>query len=185
MTAVLDAEAIRAKRADAPKMRDRDVADQLGISEAELVAAHCGHGALRIDAHPDVVMGAALRLGPVMALTRNPSCVHEKIGVYENYHPGYHAAMILTEDIDLRIFPSHWCHAYWVEQPGESAAKRSLQVFDAAGDAVHKIFLREGSDLAVWDALKAERALDDQTPRQSVEARKPPEAPKSIPAPGL
>jgi putative hemin transport protein len=33
---------IRRARSDNPKMRERDLAIELGISEAELVAAHCG-----------------------------------------------------------------------------------------------------------------------------------------------
>ncbi len=37
-----DAAAIRQARADNPKMRERDLATQLGISEAEFVAAWCG-----------------------------------------------------------------------------------------------------------------------------------------------
>src|SRR5690606_3049253 len=44
---------IRQARIDNPKLRERDLADQLGISEAALVAAHAGSGATRIAAHPD------------------------------------------------------------------------------------------------------------------------------------
>ena len=40
---------IRAYRAANPKMRERDIAAQLGISEAALVAAECGLTAIRID----------------------------------------------------------------------------------------------------------------------------------------
>jgi putative heme degradation protein len=36
---------IRLARAGNPKMRERDLAGQLGVSKAELVAAHCGDGA--------------------------------------------------------------------------------------------------------------------------------------------
>mgnify|MGYP001797552015 CR=1 FL=1 len=133
----LTADQIRERRAAAPQTRERDFAEQLGISEAQLVAAYCGHGTTRINAHPDTVMEAAQQFGEVMALTRNISCVHEKIGRYENYHPGHHAAMILTEDIDLRIFPKHWRHAFLVEKETGDGMRRSLQVFDAAGDAVH------------------------------------------------
>ena len=42
-----------------------------------------------------------------MALTRNDSCVIEKVGVYDHYRPGPHAALLVNETIDLRIFPSH------------------------------------------------------------------------------
>ncbi|WP_299747838.1 ChuX/HutX family heme-like substrate-binding protein [uncultured Tateyamaria sp.] len=172
------AETIRASRADNPDTRDRDFAEQNGISEGALVAAYCGHGITRIDAHPDVVMDAAQQLGEVMALTRNASCVHEKIGVYDNYHPGHHAAMILTENIDLRIFPSHWQHAFLVERDNGKGTRRSLQVFDAAGDAVHKIILRDGSNHSAFADLVKTLASDNQSPEATFAERQAPEAPK-------
>ena len=177
--APLTPDAIRAFQAENPKMRSRDQADRLGISEAELVAAHVGRGVTAIAAHPDQVIGAAQRLGEVMALTRNESCVHEKVGRYDNYHTGQHAAMVLTEEIDLRMFPSHWRHAFMVETETDSGPKRSLQVFDASGDAVHKIFLRDTSSLTAWEALRLSLALPEQSPTLTVDPRQPPEAAKS------
>jgi putative hemin transport protein len=170
---------IREFRAEHAKLRERDVADKLNISEAQLIAASCGEGVTRIDAHPDKVMGVAQTLGEVMALTRNPSCVNEKVGVYDNYRSGPHASMILNDDIDLRIFPSHWCHAFMVEKEVETGVRRSLQVFDAAGDAVHKIFLRDGSDLNAWAQAKEDLKLDDQSQTVEVAERKPDETPKA------
>lgn len=178
----LDPAAIRAAQAEFPKLRARDLADKLKISEAELVAAGCGSTATRIEAHPDRVIWAAKILGEVMALTRNDSCVSEKVGVYDNYHSGAHASMVLTEDIDLRIFPSHWRHAYMVETPTETGTRRSLQVFDAAGDAVHKIFLRDASNRIAWDDLRRDLKLADQSPTLDVAPRAPKEAAKSDPA---
>lgn len=170
-------EHIRMMRGEEPKTRDRDLAAKLNITEAELVSAFCGEDVTRIDAHPDTIMRAAQQLGDVMALTRNEACVHEKIGKYDNYHTGKHAAMVLTQDIDLRFFPKHWCHAFMMDREG----RKSLQVFDAAGDAVHKIHLKETSDLAAWDRLKSELAVEDQLPALSLEARKPVEAAKANP----
>ncbi|MEI4197079.1 hemin-degrading factor [Roseovarius sp. E0-M6] len=180
-TAGLTAQDIQSARNENPKMRDRDLADKLGIPEARLVAAHCGHGATRIDAHPDRVIAAAQKLGEVMALTRTDSCVHEKIGRYDNYHPGGHAAMVLTDEIDLRIFPAHWQHAFMVERDGDHGPRRSLQVFDAAGDAVHKIFLRDASNHDEWHGLTQELRLDDQSTDLETAPRKPKEAPKADP----
>ena len=178
----LDPEAIRAAQIEFPKLRARDLADKLRISEAQLLAAHCGQSTTRIDAHPDRIIWAAKILGEVMALTRNDSCVHEKVGVYDNYQPGAHASMVLTEDIDLRIFPPYWKHAYMVETPADAGIRRSLQVFDAAGDAVHKIFLRDGSNQIAWDDLRHDLKLPDQSPELEVAPRKPTEEPKSDPA---
>ena len=49
---VISAPDIKAARMENPKMRDRDLADKLGISEAELVAAALGETATRIVADP-------------------------------------------------------------------------------------------------------------------------------------
>ncbi|WP_208352105.1 hemin-degrading factor [Pseudaestuariivita rosea] len=177
----LSPDEIRQFRKDNAKLRERDVADRLSISEAQLIAAHVGHGATRIGAHINQIMQIAQTLGEVMALTRNPSCVHEKTGVYDNYHPGAHASMILTEEIDLRMFPKHWCHAFMVEKEIESGMQRSVQVFDAAGDAVHKIYLREGSDLIAWQNAMDKHTLPDQSDDLQVEPRAPVEAAKADP----
>lgn len=177
----LKAEEIREKRAASMRMRERDFAESLAISEAQLIAAFCGHGTTRIEAHPDVVMAAAQRFGPVMALTRNSSCVHEKIGRYYNYHPGSHAAMVLAQEVDLRIFPKHWQHAFLVEKKTEEGMRRSLQVFDAAGDAVHKVFLLGASDHSAFETCVSELAQFDQSPDLTVAPRAAPEAPKSAP----
>ncbi|MEM8813920.1 MAG: ChuX/HutX family heme-like substrate-binding protein [Pseudomonadota bacterium] len=173
---------IRAARAAESVLRERDLAAKLGISEAELLAAHTGEGVVRIDPHPDGIMAAAQSLGNVMALTRNESCVIEKTGLYEEYHPGNHAAMVLGRDIDLRIFPSHWSFAFQVEKKTEGGVRRSLQVFDAAGDAVHKIFLVETSKKESWDEISSRLKLDEQTQSLVPEGRVPPEPPKADPS---
>jgi putative hemin transport protein len=169
---------IRALREQSPNLRERDFSEQKGISEAALVAAYTGQTATRIQSHPDKIMAAAQELGEVMALTRVPACVHEKVGVYENYQSGQHASMVLNEDIDLRIFPQQWKNAFAVEKETDNGLQRSLQVFDAAGDAVHKIFLRQDSNLAAWSGIKEKLILDSQSqvldavPRLATEAAK-------------
>ncbi|MFP7675197.1 hemin-degrading factor [Marivita sp. S0852] len=177
----LSIEDIQNAQAEWPKLRERDLAAKLGISEFQLACAHVGQGVTRIDAHPDKTMPAAMQLGEVMALTRVDAAVHEKVGIYDAYHPGQHAAMVLTEDIDLRIFPSHWVHALMVEKPSDAGTRRSIQIFDAAGDAIHKVFLRDGSDLNAWDTIARELAIPDQAPLPEIGQRKPVEAAKSAP----
>lgn len=161
-----------------PKLRPRDLAAKIKISEAELAAAYVGENTVRVRAHPDDIIPAAERFGEAMALTRNDACVHEKVGTYGEYHPGQHAAMTLTENIDLRMFPSHWVHAYAVQTETQKGVQRSLQVFDAAGDAVHKVYLREASHTKLWDEVVAGLAAKDQSQGQSVAARVPVEMAK-------
>lgn len=180
------ASAIRAARTENPNTRDRDFADSLGITEAELVAAYVGSEEDQIvtalTPDPDQIMPQIEGLGEVMALTRNEACVVERVGTYNNYHPGRHAAMILDPDIDLRIFPKFWEHAFAVERPGKDGVKRSIQIFNGVGDAVHKIHLRDGSNHDVWhqvvDALRAEVQQDTLELRE----KGAPEAPKADPA---
>ncbi|MDF0603289.1 hemin-degrading factor [Psychromarinibacter sp. C21-152] len=171
--------ALRHAMADNTDKRPRDLADMLGVREADLVAARVGRGATRIGADPHALMPRLRDLGEVMALTRNDSAVHEKIGVYDNYRPGDHAAMVLTKDIDLRLFPRHWVHAFAVELESDRGTRRSLQVFDAAGDAVHKVILRDGSDVDAWRALVADLATGDSADTLDLAPRQPPEPPKS------
>lgn len=163
---------IRAIRAAEPGARARDFARTHGLAEAELVAAQVGHGATRIAAHPDALMPLVSGLGDVMALTRNESCVIERRGIYGAYHSGAHAQMVLGEEIDLRLFAKHWVHAFALEE-GE---KRSIQIFDAAGDAVHKIHLKPGCDVAAFHRLVAALRLPDQEDRLDLAPRAPVEA---------
>lgn len=170
-------ELLRQARIDNPAARDRDLAESLGATEAQLVAAHAGHGATRIAAAPTRLLPLVPALGEVMALTRNDSAVHEKVGTYATYHEGPHAGLTLG-DIDLRIFPSHWVHAFAVERQTADGLRRSIQIFDAAGDGIHKIHLRAGSDLDAWGRLVDALRLDDQSDRLAVAPRRPVEGPK-------
>jgi putative hemin transport protein len=154
---------IRSARADNPKMRERDLAGQLGISEAELVAAHCGDGVQRIEPRVNDLLLGLEAVGEVMALTRNDSAVHEKIGVYEKVQPGAHATVLLGEQIDLRVFPKVWAHGFAVEKRDGDQIRRSLQFFDASGEAVHKVHLRPASSLYAYQKLVAELSATDQS----------------------
>ena len=160
-------------------VRPYDLAAQLGLPEAALVEAELGHGTVRIDAAPGRLIPAIQKLGEVMGLTRNRSCVIEKVGTYNQFHDGDHAAMTLDPEIDLRIFPRHWVHAYAVDTGGDSRVRRSIQVFDAAGDAIHKVYLRPESDLAAWDALVRDLALEDQAGLSDFAPRAAPEGAKA------
>ena len=98
---ILTAETHNARRAPAPDValmhrillalaghsskrpaRAADIAAQLGVSEAALVAAEVGLTAIRIDGSANRFLERAPELGTVMALTRNESSVHEKIGPF-------------------------------------------------------------------------------------------------------
>ncbi len=182
MAQLPDPAAIRALRLENPKARARDLTHANGLTEAQLVAAHVGHGATAIDAVPDRLIPLVAALGDVMALTRNESCVHERRGVYDDYHPGPHAQMVLGAEIDLRIFPSHWVHGFAVEEEGAEGPKRSIQVFDAAGDAVHKVHLKPESNADAFAALVTELRLEAQSQDLTLAPRAAAQPAKADPA---
>ncbi|WP_039019270.1 hemin-degrading factor [Halocynthiibacter namhaensis] len=177
---------IRAARAQNPKMRERDFAESLNISEAELIAAYCGeHEGMRVTriaAKPDGIVKAAIAFGEVLALTRNESCVIERVGTYDEWHDGAHASMILGPEVDLRIFGKFWTHAFAVEKTTETGLRRSLQVFSGTGMAVHKIHLRDTSNHDKWDECIAALALDDQGALLEIRTKGAPEMPNADPA---
>jgi putative hemin transport protein len=154
---------IRAYRLDNPGMRERDIASQLGISEAALVAAEVGIAATRIDGDANRLLERVAGLGEVMALSRNESAVHEKIGVYENIKAGKQAAIVLGENIDLRIFPTRWAHGFAVTKKDGESERLSLQYFDKAGVAIHKIHLRPESNVDAYRAIVADFRTEDQS----------------------
>ncbi|KQS72422.1 iron transporter [Rhizobium sp. Leaf371] len=164
---------IRAYRAEHPKMREREIAAQLGISEAALVAAECGLTAVRIDSDANRLLEFAPQLGEVMALTRNESAVHEKIGVFEAPKTGKGASIVLGENIDLRVFPGAWAHAFAVTKTDGDDVRRSLQYFDRQGTAVHKVHLRPASNLEAYHRLVKDFTLEDQSQTFTPEALAP------------
>ncbi len=149
-------------RAEEPKLRIRDAADRLGVSEAELLVTRIAEGGVRpIRADIDTFLHRIEELGEVMALTRNDVFVHEKDGVYRNTAVGAHASQVVDPNIDLRIFQGRWAHGFEVRMEVRGREMRSLQFFDAHGDAVHKIYGRDGTDHAAFDALVDELLLAD------------------------
>lgn len=160
-----DAGAIKEARRANPKMRERDLATQLGISEAQFLEAFVGEHVERIEPDLDVFFPMLSEAGVVMALSRNPSAVHEKTGPYEKYSAGKHASVVLGKDIDLRIFPKHWRHGYHVTKSmDDGSALQSFQFFDARGNAVHKVFTRDATDLAKWKLIRDRLRKDDAGP---------------------
>ena len=158
-------------------LRPRDLAASLGVTEADLLAARVdGDKVTRISADPDTLLPGVEKLGEVMALTRNESIVSEVEGTYGGYRTGERAGLVLGDKIDLRIFRRHWVHGFAVVAETKAGIRLSFQVFDAAGDAVHKIYLPKGAAPEGWTALRDALRLDDQSqqietaPREVLEA---------------
>lgn len=158
-------------------IRAREGAAKIGVTEAQLVAAHIGETATRLRGDFKELFAQLPKLGEVMALTRNEACVHERKGVYLDakfFEQGpMKMGLLANEDIDLRLFMAHWRHAFACTEPvskdGETSFKRSIQFFDKAGAALHKIHLMPNSDAAAFDALVSSFKADDQSRELTIE----------------
>ena len=146
-------------------VRPIDRAAELGISEGELVARQEAGDAVRLRLPAADILRRLPELGPVMVLTRNASCVHEKDGVFDHVDLGKVMGVVLNHDIDLRIFLNHWASGFAVSRRmDDGAVRRSLQFFDESGVAVHKVFARPATDMAAFDRLVADFTDHDAAP---------------------
>jgi putative hemin transport protein len=168
----------QALRQAQPRTRTRDAAEQLGVSEAQLLATGVGEDAVRLDLRFDVLLPRIESLGRVMSLTRNAHAVHEKRGTWRNVELHGLRGLVLDEDIDLRLFLARWRFGFALREPMADGLRRSLHFFDATGTAVHKVFMEEPERAAAFDALVEELRHVDQLPALPVEPVKPAAAPR-------
>ncbi len=151
-------------RNEQPRLRARDAAERLAVSEAELVASRLGIDTLRLRPEWAQLLPALGELGYVMALTRNEHCVHERKGYYREVTVTGNGQMglVVSADIDLRLFLGGWASVFAIEEQTGKGTQRSIQVFDRQGTAVHKVFLTEDSQLQAWEPLLERFAASEQ-----------------------
>ncbi|MGB6242640.1 MAG: ChuX/HutX family heme-like substrate-binding protein [Castellaniella sp.] len=165
-------DAVEQIRAAEPKARIRAIADRLDVPELALVAAGCGGiRARRLKEPAQDILKELGVLGRVMALTRNQWAVHERHGRYEDVRAGKSMGIALGPDIDLRLFFNIWGSVWAVQEGGRD----SLQFFDRAGGALHKVYVTEETDRAAYEAL-VNRFLDPDPAWPEYGELPPPEA---------
>lgn len=141
-----------------PKIRIREAAKQLNVSEAELVTVGLVAGNTLLNNDFQSLLKEIEKIGQVMALTRNDYCVHERKGVYNKVAFNGEVGLAVNPDIDLRLFMNHWKFGFAVDENG----RLSFQFFDKSGEAVHKIYLTEVSDKEVFHELKEKYRAENQ-----------------------
>lgn len=164
MTAITLKERYRALMTENPRLRIRNAAEKLGVSEAELLLTQ--EGVLRLKPDFSAILMEVEQLGKVMALTRNAACVHERKGVYLNGDFSHaHAQLFVGEDIDMRIFLSAWAFGFALRE----GDKKSLQFFGKDGEAIHKIYLTKDSNAEAFDRLVGKFSAEEAGDALAVE----------------
>ncbi len=155
-----NAAALRAQFAQACQrgLRAREAAHAIGLSEGAAMAAHVGLHDQPLRAVPLqrnwlALLQALQACGPLMALTRNASTVHEKTGLYENLSIEGQVVRVCGPDRELQLFLEHWHAGFVVTQAPDGThgpMQASLQFYDRSGTAVHKIYPRSATSLVAW-----------------------------------
>lgn len=157
-------QAWRTLREAEPRLRARDLARKLGVSEGELVASRVGDGVVLLQGPWADLLRAVPGVGQVMVLTRNESCVHEKKGWFQQVELGEAMGVVVGGAIDLRVFLTHFKHGYAVTEESRGRQLDSLQFFDGDGTAVHKIYRQPETNGEAWRTLIARFSAAVQTP---------------------
>ena len=143
-------EKLKALTPEQRSARARDIASSLGLTEVQWVAAgqdRLSSRQLRLE--PSALFGRMGELGQVIAITRNDACVHELRGEYSSVNHEGHVILIQGDPIDLRIFTAAIQSIWAVSELGRC----SLQFFDRAGRALHKIYCTERTNMLAYQAL--------------------------------
>jgi putative hemin transport protein len=134
-----------------PKRYFRTIADDVGVSELELLVAvhHERITRLRLDALPALFRQLA-ELGRVRTMTRNDHAVIEQDGWYDGLEFSERLMGQTVGDLDLRIFGWRWAHAYAVVDESAKGTRQSVQFFDGHGTSIHKVYI---DDAAAFSTL--------------------------------
>lgn len=137
-----------------PRLRIRNAAEELGVSELELVLTSLGEEAALLNSEFALILKELEGVGRVMALSRNDQAVHERHGVYTDFSVNNSGVMgICVGEIDLRVFFRNWHCALAVNEIAGESIRRSIQFFDIEGTAVHKVYATADTNIDAWSQL--------------------------------
>jgi putative hemin transport protein len=140
-----------------PRAYLRDAATALGVSELELLlVAGQGHTVRLAVDDWSRLFAWFRRFGRVKTMTRNDHAVIERTGHYGDYQSFGAMAQVLGE-IDLRIFTHEWSSAWAITTRAGDMERRSIQLYDASGDSIHKVFIEQDA------AEEFDRCVDEFT----------------------
>lgn len=151
-------------REDNPKLRIRQAANELQVSELELLLCREPEDVRPLKPEFPALLEAMESVGEVMILSRNESVVHEVTGTFKGFHTASSGAMgLAVGQMDVRVFFRQWHFGYHVQEQVRSGLRESLQFFDAHGQAIQKIYRTDNTDAESWQALLRQFLADGST----------------------
>ncbi|MEN7549900.1 ChuX/HutX family heme-like substrate-binding protein [Rapidithrix thailandica] len=154
-----------------PETRIRNAAQELNVSELELLATRAGEDCIRLTGNWPEFVKRLPELGPVMSLTRNESCILEHKGTFDEvstFGEGSRAMATVLGPIESRMFFKSWFVGFAVKMEKRNRTLHSVQIFDHAGEAITKIYLQEDSHWEAYETLIRDFSSPDQGKLQEV-----------------
>lgn len=147
----LDIEALKAQRIEmqGTKIRAREAAKQLGVSEAQYVALGEADEVSALNKQFSSLLEQLSGAGELMALTRNDCMVFEHHGRYERFSYMRNTMIVQGSGVDLRLRLGTWAYGFKVNEKG----RVSLQFFNNYGQAVHKIYVTKQTDSDAFNSI--------------------------------
>jgi putative hemin transport protein len=147
-----------------------DAAARLDVVEAELLAAFCGDGALRLDGPFTDLVTALPTLGHVRAVTRNAHATIETRGTYPTPEVGCAG---VAGEVGVRFLLDHWRYGYVLDGAASLDGITGFFFYDARGQAVHEIHADPATDRRVLARLVDLFASFDQSAGEEIVVASP------------
>lgn len=148
------------------KLKHREIAEFLEISEAELIDVHVGVSkfdvlrtsppmprAIRLDSNWQAIFEASKNLGLVMSVTANDAVVMAQLTQYEGFDSSEGYYLIDCKGLALKLHSTGLKHAFLFEESGSHHMRKSLRLFDEAGFEVHKLHLLPDSEHLAYELI--------------------------------
>ena len=142
-----------------PKVRARELASMLGVTEAQLVAAGCDGGNTQLRCEYEAIFNDLSALGELLAITRNDAIVHEVHATYKDMKKRGNVGMFFEPSLDARFFFDRWFSVFAVNEKG----RHSIQFFDQQGQSAHKIYMLKDTDINRYNELVKKYRDPDKT----------------------
>ncbi|MCS6903955.1 MAG: ChuX/HutX family heme-like substrate-binding protein [Bacteroidia bacterium] len=138
-----------------PGIRIKEAADILQVAEVELLVTRCGENVWRLNHNPIAILNAVAEADEVMALTRNATAVIETVGKYPEFTLEDHWLIGNNDDFHIILDSTLVHHIFGVTDSFVGKTLQAIQFFDAAGNAIHKIYFEEASQATYKNIIES------------------------------
>jgi putative hemin transport protein len=153
-----------------PSLSLATAAYRLDVVEADLVAALCGEGVLRLDRPFGDLVRILPLLGRVRAITRNAHATIETRGVYPAPEVGCAG---VAGEIGARFLLEHWGYGYALDREIAPYGDSALVFYDERGRHVHEVHAETETRRDALARLVDIHASFDQSPGGEIAVASP------------